>query len=210
MIDTLLLANIFSFIGKILFIMISFAETKKKMLSIQVLNAIFDGAACFTSGSYAGALSNLTIIIRNVLTNKNLINNFITGIICVVLFVLGIIVNNKGIFGFLPIIVSVIYTVIITNTENIKIIRIAQIVNRLLSLAHDIYFLLIPSIITGTIVIITHTYKLIKLYKQEKQESGQKEIEQEGTDREQKETKTENKNSLKIITQKLFQKGHSA
>lgn len=203
MIDTLLLANIFSFIGKILFIMISFAETKKKMLSIQVLNAIFDGAACFTSGSYAGALSNATIIVRNVLTNKNLINNFITGVICVVLFVLGVIFNNKGIFGFLPVIVSVIYTVIITNTENIKIIRIAQIVNRLLSLAHDIYFLLIPSIITGTIVIITHTYKLIKLYKQEQQENGQKTNEQE-------ETKTENKNLLKITTQKLFQKGHSA
>lgn len=176
--DSLLIANIFSFIGKLLFIVISFANTNNHMLKIQNLSSFFDSLACFMCGSYVGSITHLIIIVRNLITTSNKITNKIIKttlmfIICITLVTLGIIMNTKGIYGFIPVIVTGSFTILITFTDNIKIIRVSLIINRLLWLIHDIHFSLYPAIFAGILVIIINTVKLIQLYLKEKQEQEQ-------------------------------------
>lgn len=170
--NSLVIANILSFIGKACFIVSSASNTKKRMLIIQVFNAIFDGLACLISGSYAGAITNLIAIFRNILAAKNIDNKLVTISICLIMLTTGIIFNNKGVIGFFPIIASISYTLIIIPAKNVTVSRIGLIVNRCLWLVHDIYFLLIPAIIINIVILIILLFKMIQNVKHKETMTG--------------------------------------
>lgn len=142
---TLIIANVFSFIGATLFIISSFMNTKKRMLYIQGADALFNGIACLIRGSYSGMTTNFIGGARNILTAKGISPKWLTALICALLIIIGTIFNDKGLIGYLPIIASVEYTIYTALTDDIKHIRIALMINVSLWAIHDFYMLLIPS-----------------------------------------------------------------
>lgn len=162
MINPLILANIFSLIGRTLFVLSSFPNTKKGILIFQIFDATFDSLACLVSGSYSGATTTLIAIFRNILAAKNINNKLITIIICMIMLITGTIFNDKGLIGFFPIIASITYTLIIMLTTNVTATRVGLILHLLLWLVHDIHFLLIPAIITDVLVVIINLIKIKK------------------------------------------------
>lgn len=162
-IDTyLLIANAFSFIGALFFIISAFLNTKKNILYAQSLYALFSSISCIICGSYSAAVVGMIAGVRNFLTAKNIIRTWLTIIFCILIIVCGIIFNNKGLIGIIAIVASLEYTILTAYTKNVMTTRIALLLNVSLWLVHDSIMMLVPAMIIDAIVIITTVVKIIK------------------------------------------------
>ena len=87
----------------------SISGTRKKqqqILAIQILSMIFYGAGAIILKGYSGAVQNGVGILRNLAAIKNIKSRIIEWILIVLGVVLGIVFNNRGLLGWLPIIAN--------------------------------------------------------------------------------------------------------
>lgn len=162
-IDTyVLIANAFSFIGALFFVISAFLNTKKNILYAQSLYALFSSISCIICGSYSAAVVGMIAGVRNFLTAKNIIRTWLTVIFCILIIGCGIIFNNKGFIGIIAIIASLEYTILTAYTKNVLATRIALLLNVSLWLIHDSIMMLIPAMMIDIMVIITTIIKIIK------------------------------------------------
>ena len=96
---------------------------------------------------------------------KNKLNYIVIFILSMLMVIVGIIVNTNGLIGFIPIIASVLYTILL-NHQNIKVLKLSLFLNMLLWVIFDILILDIVSFIVDLIVCIFSLIHFIKLCKE--------------------------------------------
>lgn len=163
--DYKIIANIFSFVGAILVAYSTFSKKKEKMFLIQSLDTLAYAFSNLFIGSYSGVSTNILSSIRNYLNSKNKNNKYINTVFVLLIVIIGIITNQKGLIGYIPIIASVEYTVFSLISKNDQDVRITLCINLALWFIYDSIMGLYPALIMDIVIFIITLFNYIKIKK---------------------------------------------
>jgi hypothetical protein len=160
-----ILSLLFSTIGALLLAYSTFAKNKSKMMYVQVADCSFNALACLFAGGYSGCVTCVLCGIRNCFNAKKKMPVWLLVVFCVLFLTTGIIFNQAGIIGWLPIIASLQYTICTAISNSTQKLRVIIIINTGLWLIYYIVMHLYPSICMAIIIIIASTFNLIRYRK---------------------------------------------
>ena len=118
--------------------------------------------ACVALQAYAALISIFIGLIRNILSYKDRLTKSITGILCLLIAVAGLWVNNRGFIGLFPIAAIVSYTIFIYTTKNEQQMRYALLLNMMLWFVHNLWIMAYPSAITNILIFLWTVVQIVK------------------------------------------------
>ena len=158
----IVIGNLISLIGGIFIILSMWVNDEKKAYLYQFLNAFLLTISSVFFFSWTGVVTMAIAASRNAMVYNDKLTRRWTYFFIVVSVVLGLIVNNRGIIGLLPVIAIVEITICNFRLKSIKYIKIGFIVN---SVFYIIYFLAIWDFASAAIECITISVGLISLFR---------------------------------------------
>lgn len=159
----LLIGNILSFVALIILLLAISKKENKELIKLQGFSHVFFALSGLFLKGYSGFVQDSVGAIRNYLIYTNRNSKVSKMLLVLVGMILGILLNNKGFIGILPILGTFQYTLISTNTSNIKIVKCSIIVNSILMVFYSITINNYVNILTDLIVIFI-TINDIKKY----------------------------------------------
>ena len=159
---SLIIGNIFALLSVIFTFISVIKKNKADLIGWQIVTILF----CILSGialaAYAALVTNLISLARNVLACKNKLTPKITFILSFLCVIIGWYINNLGLIGWMAILASVSYTVLMCLARNAQQMRYAVIFSSVLWLVHDYYVQSYPTVLSGTLLIIWTTIQIFK------------------------------------------------
>lgn len=145
-------------------------KSKKSLIKWQTFNILFYIFACIVLNAYAALVSIFIALVRNILAYKDKLTKRITFVLCLLILVVGVWVNNRGIIGIFPIAAIVSYTILIYTTKNEQQMRYALILNMVLWFVHNLFIMAYPSAISNVLICLWTALNIIKNRKDFKKE----------------------------------------
>ena len=153
----------------------SISGTRKKnseMLAVQIISQIFYGTGSFVLKGYSSVVQNVVGILRNIVGIIDIKNRFIEWSLIILGVVLGIVFNNRGLLGYLPIIGNLEYSVAIFRFKNNeRALKLSFIINMVMFSIFNFVILNYVSGISNLITAITTAISLIKQQKETQKEN---------------------------------------
>ncbi len=144
----------------------SISGTRKKhseIMGIQILSQMFYGVGSIILKGYSGTAQNLVAILRNLASMKNVKSKVIEWTLVILGVVLGIWFNNRGLWGWLPIVANLEYSVAVFKFKNNeKVLKICFIINMLMFSVFSIIIQNYVGIVSNLVVAVTTAMSLIK------------------------------------------------
>ena len=144
----------------------SISGTRKKnseMLAVQIISQIFYGTGSFVLKGYSSVVQNAVGILRNIVGIIDIKNRFIEWSLIILGVVLGIVFNNRGLLGYLPIIGNLEYSVAIFRFKNNeRALKLSFIINMIMFSIFSFAILNYVSGIANIFVAFTTAISLIK------------------------------------------------
>lgn len=138
-------------------------KTAKRMLWVQSLGQLFYGIATFVLGGYSGAVQNAVSILRNLVAIKNIASPLVEWFLLGLAVVLGLVFNNLGFMGLLPIIANVQYTLVIFRYKNDEqVLKFSFLILVILYVIFDVVIYNFVGVILNLVIAITTASVLIK------------------------------------------------
>lgn len=114
----------------------SISSTRKKhseILGIQMLSQVFYGAGSIILKGYSSTAQNVVAILRNLAAMKNVKSKAIEWILISLGVVLGVLFNNRGLLGWLPIVANLEYSIAVFRfRDNEKGLKLSFLLNMLM------------------------------------------------------------------------------
>ena len=167
---SLIIGNIFSLLSSICVLVSVAVKSKKSLIKWQTFNILFYIFACIVLNAYAALVSIFIALVRNILAYKDRLTKRITFVLCLLILVVGVWVNNRGIIGIFPIAAIVSYTILIYTTKNEQQMRYALILNMVLWFVHNLFIMAYPSAISNVLICLWTALNIIKNRKDFKKE----------------------------------------
>ena len=157
-----LAGNFFSFLSVACVALSVVQNNKTDLIYWQIIGVVFSILSCIFLSAYAALIMNIVTLVRNVLAYFKKLTKNLTLAFCVVCAVIGIGINNLGIYGLLPIAATVSYTIFLFATKNEQQMRYAVIINLLLWCVHDFYIQAYPAAISDVIISLWSAMQIFK------------------------------------------------
>ena len=151
---SLVLGNIFSLCAVICMAISVIKRSKEDFIYWQILDTAFFIASTVVLKSYSAVVTNTISLIRNLFAYKGWLDKKLTWLFGVLIVVIGLYLNNRGVIGWLPVIASVQYTICLYLTRNEQQMRYALAFNLILWIIHDFYIQSYPSAINSIFLCI--------------------------------------------------------
>jgi len=152
----------------------SISGTRKRrshILGIQIISQVFYAAGSMILKGYSSTAQNFVAILRNLAGMKNIKSRIIEWGLISLGVVLGIVFNNRGILGWLPIVANFIYSVAIFQfKDNEKGLKIVFIINLLMYTVFSAVIQNYVGAVSNTVVAIITAISLIKTARDKKKE----------------------------------------
>lgn len=158
----LLIGNLFSFLSSLCIVISAAQKSKKDLIKWQTFNIVFYMIACVALHAYAALVSIFIGFVRNILSYKDRLTKNITGVLCLLIVIVGLLANNRGIIGIFPIVAIVSYTVFIYTTKNEQQMRYALVLNMMLWFVHNFWIMAYPSAITNILICLWTLFQIFK------------------------------------------------
>lgn len=165
----IILGEIFSLLAALCLAYSTFSNKKNKMMLWQAINSVFYGLSNLFLGAYSAVVTNILSLFRNTLQVKNKLSRNLTIIICLLMTVVGLIFNNMGWIGLLPIVASVSYTICVYVLKSAQQMRIALVINLLQWMVVDFIVKSYPMFVMDIIII---SVTLVNVVRYKKGSSG--------------------------------------
>ena len=144
----------------------SISGTRKKhseIMGIQILSQVFYGVGSIILKGYSGTAQNIVAILRNLAAMKNVKSRALEWILIILGVVLGIWFNNRGLWGWLPIVANFEYSVAVFRfKDNEKALKICFIINMLLFSVFSAVIMNYVGIVSNLVVAGTTALSLIR------------------------------------------------
>jgi len=125
----LIIGNSISLLSCVMLLISSTAKDRDKVYKYQVAESALAVIAAVFFASWSG-LSTLCIsLIRNILVWKNRLSKFTMVFLTILLTIVGLIVNNRGVLGYLPIIATIELSIANYYCRKLLSIKIAITIN---------------------------------------------------------------------------------
>ena len=149
----------------------SVSGTRKKnsqILGIQMISQVFYGAGSIILKGYSSTAQNIVAILRNLAAMKNIKSKVIEWILILLGIVLGILFNNRGLLGWLPIVANLEYSIAMFRfRDNEKGLKASFIINMLMYCVFSVAILNYVGGISNLVVAFTTALSLYKTSKSE-------------------------------------------
>ena len=132
------------------------------MIYIQIFSAIANFISNIFLFSYSGAITNFFTILRNYISYKGKNSFILTISICILLTILGMIFNNQGIIGVLPILATLEYTICIYKVKKVNNMLISAFFNVLLWSIYDFYIMSYPMFVMDVVTALVSIHNYFK------------------------------------------------
>lgn len=119
------------------------------MLKIQFIGGFIELVKNIFLSAYSGAIVQLFGIIRNYAGSKGYKPKYLFIFLILGQLTLGIVFNNHGILGYLPIVASIIYTIAIFYSDKAQDLRLVILVTNVLWIGYYIITKDYPALVTG-------------------------------------------------------------
>ena len=144
-------------------------RTRRDMLIAQIFSQFFYIASSLVLKAYSATTQNVVTVFRNLVAIKKDPSKKVAIFFTALPVVLGLIFNNRGLMGLLPIVANLEYSIIMfACPKNVNAIKLALIINCSLFAVFNFYVLNFVSAIASIIISVTTA---ISLYKSKKEKS---------------------------------------
>ncbi len=155
----------------------SVSSTRKKnseILGIQILSQFFYGAGTIILKAYSSTAQNAVAVLRNLAAMKQIKSRAVEWILILLGVALGILFNNRGLLGWMPIVANLEYSVAVFQFKNNERgLKTAFFAN---SLMYSVFSLLIRNYVGAAanfFVAVTTAVSLIREGKGGRREPGE-------------------------------------
>lgn len=147
----------------------SFSTTRNKAKEILLIQCLTQLLYCMSSiflKGYSAAVQNAVSIFRNLLATTQNKNKMIEYFLLLLGVVLGLVFNNLGIIGLLPIIGNLQYTLIVFKyRDNERILKISFLINVVLFIIFNFIIMNFVGVISNSVVVVVTAMSLIRTSK---------------------------------------------
>lgn len=168
--NTVLLANIVSFIGALMMVGIGLLKKKHQILLVQSVQFMIQAGANLMLGGVTGAVSNGVSVLRNVFCLRWEYTTRWKIVFLAVQIIFSAGVNTMGLLGWLPVISMIIYTWFLDLKSEIQL-KIVMIVAQLMWVVYDFTLMNYVSFTFDILTIISNLLGIRLILKERKQES---------------------------------------
>ena len=164
MIDTqILIGNAFSLCAMV---SDSVSGTRKKhseMMTVQIVSQFFYAASSIVLKGYSSTAQNAVAVFRNLAAMKNVKSKVLEWALILAGVVLGIIFNNRGLMGWLPIIANLEYSIAVFKLkDNEKALKLAFIINMVMYAVFSAIIKNYVGVFSCTVIAVTTAVSLFK------------------------------------------------
>ncbi len=138
-------------------------KTARGMLLLQNLGQAIYFASAIVLRGYSAAVQNAVSILRNFTAIRNIKSKALEWILTVAGVVLGILFNNRGLIGLLPVIGNLQYTIAIFRfQENERVLKLSFLISGISFLIFNIAIFNIVGAVSDFVVAVTTVVVLLK------------------------------------------------
>ena len=150
----------------------SISGTRKKrseILGVQILSQVFYGAGSFILKGYSSTAQNAVSILRNLAGIKNVKSRFVEWTLIALGVALGVVFNNRGLLGWLPIIANLEYSIAVFGLKNNERgLKLAFLINFLMFCVFNFSIGNYVGAAANIVVAVTTAVSLIRSSRQER------------------------------------------
>ena len=166
---SLIIGNAFSLLAMLSDGFSSSRKTAKGVLLVQILSQIFYGTSTIVLGGYSAAVQNVVSILRNLLAIRETNNKILEWVLVLLGVGFGIVFNNLGFVGWLPIIANLEYSLVVFYCkDNHRALKAAFLVTVALFFFFNIVIMNIVGVVSNVVLFVMTAIFLIRDIRQEK------------------------------------------
>ena len=159
----LIIGNLCSLLAMVTDSVSSSRKTARGVLVVQCVSQFIYGMGAIALKGYSAAVQNVVSIFRNLFAIKGGKSKTIEWTLIALGVVLGIVFNNRGIFGILPVLANLEYTVAVFKyKDDERALKIAFMICTILFMIFNAVVMNFVGMISNLIVIVSTIIFLIK------------------------------------------------
>ena len=144
----------------------AFSGTRKKhsqIMAVQIVSQFFYGASSIALKGYSSTVQNVVAVFRNFAAMKNVKSRTLEWGLILAGVVLGIVFNNRGMLGWLPIIANLEYSISVFKLkDNEKALKLAFIINMIMYGVFNVVIMNYVGTVSCAVIAVTTAVSLIK------------------------------------------------
>ena len=144
----------------------SFSGTRKEhkqIMAVQIVSQFFYAASSIALKGYSSTAQNAVAIFRNFAAMKNVKSKVLEWSLILAGVVLGIVFNNRGLLGWLPIIANLEYSIAVFKLkENEKALKLAFIINMVMYAVFSFVIKNYVGTVSCTVIAVTTAVSLLR------------------------------------------------
>ena len=144
----------------------SVSGTRKKhneIMAVQIVSQFFYAASSIALKGYSSTAQNAVAVFRNLLAMKNVKSRTLEWTLILAGVVLGVLFNNRGLLGWLPIIANLEYSVAVFKLkDNEKALKLAFIVNMVMYAVFSAVIQNYVGVVSCTVIAVTTAVSLFR------------------------------------------------
>lgn len=138
-------------------------KTAKGMLGVQCISQLIYCLSAVVLRGYSAAVQNVVSIFRNVVAVRNIKSKTLTWLLVVAGVVLGVVFNNRGLMGLLPVAGNLQYTLaIFWLRDKEKLLKLSFLVSGISFLIYNVVIYNFVGIVADFVVAVTTAAALLK------------------------------------------------
>ena len=157
----------------------SVSGTRKKhgeILAIQMLSQVFYGVGTIILKGYSSTVQNAVAFLRNLAAMKNVKSKVVEWTLILLGVVLGIVFNNRGLIGWLPVVANLEYSVAVFRfRDQERRLKYAFILNMLMYVVFSYAIMNYVGVAANIVVAVTTAISLIRERRRETSDTKNKE-----------------------------------
>jgi hypothetical protein len=162
----LILGNLCSVFAMITDSISATRKTPKAVLLVQSISQAFYGIGTLLLKGYSGAVQNMVSILRNFAAIKNIQSKWIQWLFVVLGVILGLLFNNIGILGYLPILANLQYSLAVFHfRDNERALKYSLSISVVLYTFFSAAILNFIGVAINLVILVTTLIHLIKTRK---------------------------------------------
>ena len=164
----IVIGNIISFFSALCMILSCCSKDMKKVFAYQFGECFLLAIASCFFGTFSAVITLLLCAIRNIIVAYNKFTKPLMIIFVILVSLFGILVNNRGIIGLLPVIATIEYTICCYFITDLKGTKISILVNLLIWVVYSFIILDFSTAILDSVIAIIDIIAIVKLLKHKK------------------------------------------